>query len=97
MFIYHFISIFNQIYTFVFKRTLTLFNFFFSLINNHIFHLIQVVFIIINFQKFWCFMIDGNYFFGFNHAEFIHRIVNNSVVFLFFWTLFLGMGYWYRG
>ena len=28
-------------------------------------------------------MIDGTYFFGFSHLDFIHRIVNNSVVFLF--------------
>ena len=37
-------------------------------------------------------MIDGTYFIGFNHPEFIHHIVNNSVVLLFFWDLFLGMG-----
>ena len=63
--------------------------FFFSLVKNHIFHQIQVVLVVITFKKLWCFMIEGTYFFGFNHAEFIHHIVNNSVVFLFFWNLSL--------
>ena len=45
----------------------------------------------IYFQKIWCLMIDGTYLFGFNHVEFIHHVVNNSVVLLFFSNPFLGM------
>ena len=36
-------------------------------------------------------MIHGTYFFGFSHLDFIHHIVNNSVVFLFLLEYFLGM------
>ena len=39
-------------------------SFFFSLVKTHIFHLIQVVLIIIIFQKFWCFMIHSTFFFS---------------------------------
>ena len=83
MYIYNFISILNHIWTFVFKRMLTSLIFFFSLIKTHISHLIQFIIIKITLQKFWCFMIDGTYFFGFSHSEFIHHIFNNSVVLLF--------------
>ena len=55
------------------------------------FHLIQVILIVMNFQNVWCFMIDGTYFFGFNHAKFIHHIVNNSIFLWFLWKRFLGM------
>ena len=51
---------------------------------------------VVTFPKFWCLMIDGNFFFGFNHVEFIHHVVNNSMVILFFWDPFLGMGFLYR-
>ena len=37
-------------------------------------------------------MIDGTHLFGFNHADFIHHVVNNSMVILLFWNHFLGMG-----
>ena len=57
---------------------------FFSIVRTYIFHQIQVVLIVITFQKLWCFMIHGTYFFGFSYLHFIHHIVNNSVVFLFF-------------
>ena len=89
--IYHFISIFNHIWIFLFKRTLTSFNFFFSLTKTHIIHLIQVVPILITFQKFCCFIIHGTDFFGFTHLYFINHIVNNSLVFLFLWNIILGI------
>ena len=37
-------------------------------------------------------MIHGTYLFGFNHVEFIHHVVNNSVVLLFFLKRFYGYG-----
>ena len=89
---YHFSSIFNNIRTFLFKRMLMSFNCFFSLIKTNIFHLIQFIIIVVAFQKLWCLVIDGTYPFGLNYAEFIHHVVNNSVVLLFFWDLLLGMG-----
>ena len=81
---YQFISIFDHIRFFLFKHTLTSFNFFFGLINTHIFYLIQVILVVVNFQKFWGLMIDSTYLFGFNHVELIHHVVNNSMVLLFF-------------
>ena len=84
MYIYDFISIFNQIWTSVFKRTLILVNFFFSLIKTHIFHLIQVFIIVTVLPKFWFFMIHSTYFFVFVQYDLIHHIVNNIfVLFLF--------------
>ena len=38
--------------------------FFFNLVKTHIFHLIQVVLVVITFQNFWCFVIHGTYFLG---------------------------------
>ena len=70
-------NFFIQVHAYVIK-------FFFSLIKTHIFHLIQVFLIVITFQKLWCLMIHGTYFVGFSHLDFIHHIVNNGVVFLFF-------------
>ena len=35
---------------------------FFSIVRTYIFHQIQVVLIVITFQKLWCFMIHGTYF-----------------------------------
>ena len=92
MYIYRFISILNHIWTFLFKHTLPSSNFLFSLIKTHILHLIQFVIIVITFQKFLCFVIHGIYFFGFSHLDFIHYIVNNSVVFLIFMEIFSGCG-----
>ena len=57
---------------------------FFLIIKTYIFHLIKVVFIVINLQKFWCFMIHRTYFFGFIQQDIIHHLVNNSVFFLLF-------------
>ena len=88
MYIYNFLSIFNHLWTFVFKRMLTWINFFSGLIQTCIFHLIQVVLIIIIFQKFWCLMIHGTYFFGFSHLDIIEHIDNDTVVFLFFMESF---------
>ena len=59
------------------------FNFFFSVIKSHVFHLKQVILILITFPKNWRLVIHGTYFLGFNHLEFIHHIVNNIVIFLF--------------
>ena len=88
IYIYHFSSIFNHIWTFLSKRTLMSFNFFFSLFKTHIFHLIQVVLIIVTSQKLWFLVVDGTYFFWFNHAGFVHHVVNNSVILLFFLETF---------
>ena len=65
---------------------------FFGIIKTHIFYLIQVVLIIFTFQKLWCLIIDGTYLFGFNHAEFIHHVVNNIMVLLFFMEPFSRYG-----
>ena len=77
---YQFILIFKHMWDFVFKCMLTSFHFFLGLIKTNIFYLIQVVLVVFTFQKFWCLMIYGTYLFLFNHVEFIHNIINNSVV-----------------
>ena len=58
------ISIFDLIWVFSFKRTLMSVKFFYSLFKNHFLHLIQLVFIVIIFQKFRCFLLS-TYSFGF--------------------------------
>ena len=73
---------------FCIKAHAYLIQFLFIPIKTHIFHLVQVFFIVITFQKFWCFMIHGTYFLGFSHLFFIHHTVNNSVVLLFFMEYF---------
>ena len=57
---------------------------FFDLFKTDIFYLLQVVLIVFTFQKFWCLMIYGTPCFGSNNADFIHHVVNNSMVLLFF-------------
>ena len=58
--------------------------FFFSLIKTHIFHLIQIILVVIILQKCWCFMIHSTYFWGLIQYDLIHHIVNNIAVFLIF-------------
>ena len=57
MYTRHIISIFNPIWIvlFLFKRRLTSFKFFFRILKNHFFNLVQIILIVIRVQKFWCF------------------------------------------
>ena len=66
--------------------------FFFGIIKTHMFYLIQVVLVVVTLQELLCLMIDGTYLFGFNHVEFIHHVVNNSMVILFFLKPFFRYG-----
>ena len=68
------------------------FHFLFGIIKNHILYLIQVIHIVVTSQKFRCLMIDGTYLFIFNHVEFIHHVVNNSMVLFFFLKPFFRYG-----
>ena len=66
--------------------------YFFGLIKTHIFCLVKFVRIVVTFQTLWCLVIYGTYIFGFNHVEFIHRVVNYSAVLLFFLVTFFRHG-----
>ena len=66
--------------------------FFFGLIKIHIFYLIQAVLIVVAFQQSRCLMIDSTWIFVFNHVEFVHHVVNNSMVLLFFLKPFFRYG-----
>ena len=64
----------------------------FGLINTHTLYLIQAVLIIVAFQQSRCLMIDVTWIFVFNHVEFVHHVVNNSMVLLFFLKPFFRYG-----